>query len=33
VLYRIFDISEDVFDLFEDLVEPIGGLIIMAVIL
>jgi hypothetical protein len=33
VLYRIFDISEDVFDLFEDLVEPIAGLLIMAVIL
>ena len=33
VLYRIFDITEDVFDLFEDLIEPIGGLIIIAVIL
>jgi hypothetical protein len=33
VLWRIFDISEDVFDLFEDLVEPIAGLVIMAVIL
>jgi hypothetical protein len=33
VLWRIFDITEDVFDLFEDLVEPIAGLVIMAVIL
>jgi hypothetical protein len=33
VLWRIFDITEDVFDLFEDLVEPIGELIIIAVIL
>ncbi|HSL70953.1 MAG TPA: hypothetical protein VK864_11975 [Longimicrobiales bacterium] len=33
VLWRMFDITEDVFDLFEDLVEPIAGLIILAVIL
>jgi hypothetical protein len=33
VLWRIFDITEDVFDLFEDLVEPIGELFIIAVIL
>jgi hypothetical protein len=33
VLWRIFDITEDVFDLFEDLVEPIAGLVIIAVIL
>ena len=33
VLWRIFDITEDVFDLFEDLVEPIGELVIIAVIL
>jgi hypothetical protein len=33
VLWRIFDITEDVFDLFEDLVEPIAGLVILAVIL
>ncbi|MGH7467369.1 MAG: hypothetical protein ACRENP_05220 [Longimicrobiales bacterium] len=33
VLWRIFDITEDVFDLFEDLVEPIAELVIMAVIL
>ena len=33
VLWRIFDITEDVFDLFEDLVEPIAGLVIIAIIL
>jgi hypothetical protein len=33
VLWRIADITEDVFDLFEDLVEPIAGLVIMAIIL
>ena len=33
VLWRIFDITEDVFDLFEDLVEPIAELVIIAVIL
>jgi hypothetical protein len=33
VLWRIFDITEDVFDLFEDLVEPIAELVILAVIL
>ena len=33
VLWRIFDITEDVFDLFQDLVEPIAELVIIAVIL
>ena len=33
VLWRVFDISEDVFDLFEDLVEPVAGLVIIAIIL
>jgi hypothetical protein len=33
VLWRIFDITEDVFDLFEDLIEPIAGLVIIAIIL
>jgi hypothetical protein len=33
VLWRIFDVTEDVFDLFEDLVEPIAGLVIIAIIL
>ncbi|MGH7446998.1 MAG: hypothetical protein ACRELT_05535, partial [Longimicrobiales bacterium] len=33
VLWRVFDITEDVFDLFEDLIEPIAGLVIIAVIL
>jgi hypothetical protein len=33
VLWRIFDVTEDVFDLFEDLVEPIAELVIIAVIL
>ncbi|MGH7461078.1 MAG: hypothetical protein ACREMA_08625, partial [Longimicrobiales bacterium] len=33
VLWRIFDVTEDVFDLFEDLVEPIAELVIWAVIL
>ncbi|HEX6134397.1 MAG TPA: hypothetical protein VFZ24_10540 [Longimicrobiales bacterium] len=33
VLWRVFDITEDVFDLFEDLVEPIAGLVIIAIIL
>jgi hypothetical protein len=33
VLWRMFDIAEDVFDLFEDLVEPVAELIIIAVIL
>jgi hypothetical protein len=33
VLWRVFDITEDVFDLFEDLIEPIAGLVIIALIL
>ncbi len=33
VLWRIFDVSEDVFDLFEDLVDPIANLVIWAIIL
>lgn len=33
VLWRVFDITEDVFDLFEDLIEPIAGLVIIAIIL
>jgi hypothetical protein len=33
VLWRIADISEDVFDLFEDLVDPIDELVIWAAIL
>jgi hypothetical protein len=33
VLWRIFDVTEDVFDLFEDLVEPIAELVIIAVFL
>jgi hypothetical protein len=33
VLWRIADISEDVFDLFEDLVDPIDELVVWAVIL
>lgn len=33
VLWRIFDVTEDVFDLFEDLIDPIGALVIWAVIL
>ena len=33
VLWRIADVTEDVFDLFEDLVEPIAGLIFIAIIL
>jgi len=33
VLWRIYEITEDVFDLFEELVEPVAGLIIAAVIL
>jgi hypothetical protein len=33
VLWRIFDVTEDVFDLFEDLIEPIAELVIIAVIL
>lgn len=33
VLLRVFDVTEDVFDLFEDLVEPIAALVIIAVIL
>jgi len=33
VLWRVFDVTEDVFDLFEDLIEPIAGLVIIAVIL
>jgi hypothetical protein len=33
VLLRMFDITEDVFDLFEDLVEPVAELIVLAVIL
>ena len=33
VLWRIFDVTEDVFDLFEDLIEPIAGLVIIAIIL
>jgi hypothetical protein len=32
-LWRIFDVTEDVFDLFEDLLEPIAGLVIIAIIL
>lgn len=30
VLWRIFDITEDVFDLFEDLIEPVVELVIIA---
>ena len=33
VLWHIADVSEDVFDLFEDLIEPIGALVIWAFIL
>lgn len=33
VLWRIADVSEDVFDLFEDLVDPIDELVVWAVIL
>ena len=33
VLWRVFDITEDVFDLFEDLIEPIAALVIFAIIL
>lgn len=33
VLWRVFDVSEDVFDLFEDLIDPIDALVIWAVIL
>jgi hypothetical protein len=33
VLWRVFDITEDVFDLFEDLIEPIAALVIIAIIL
>lgn len=33
VLLRMYDIAEDVFDLFEDLVEPVAELIILAIIL
>ncbi len=33
VLWRIFDVTEDVFDLFEDLIDPIGALVIWAWIL
>ena len=33
VLWRIADISEDVFDLFEDLIDPIGELVIWAAFL
>jgi hypothetical protein len=33
VLWRIADVSEDVFDLFEDLVDPIGELVFWAFIL
>ena len=33
VLWRVFDVTEDVFDLFEDLIEPIAGLVIIAIIL
>lgn len=33
VLWRIFDVSEDVFDLFEDLIDPIAELVIWAIIL
>jgi hypothetical protein len=33
VLWRIYEITDDVFDLFEELVEPVAGLIIAAVIL
>lgn len=32
-LLRIFAVTEDVFDLFEDLIEPIAGLVIIAIIL
>jgi hypothetical protein len=33
VLYRVVDVVEDVFDLFEDLLDPIDELVILAVIL
>jgi hypothetical protein len=33
VLWHIFDVSEDVFDLFEDLIDPIANLVIWAAIL
>jgi hypothetical protein len=33
VLWRIFDLSEDVFDLFEELIDPIGALVLWAVLL
>lgn len=33
VLWRVFKITEDVFDLFEDLIEPIAALVIIAIIL
>jgi hypothetical protein len=33
VLWRVFDVPEDVFDLFEDLIEPIAALVIFAIIL
>lgn len=33
VLHRIVDVVEDVFDFFEDLMDPIGDLVVLAVIL